>query len=348
MKHFKVVMMSVAATIVFGSGLAYAAPDVVTLKVAHFLPTSSNFHKFVLLPWCEKIGKESNGKLKCQIYPSMQLGGTPAQLLDQARDGVADMIWTIPTYQAGRFTKTEVFELPFMVKRSESGSQALWDYIQKNSQDELKGVKLIFTHFHDGNQIHFGSKSVKSLEDIKGAKIRASGRIAAKTLEALGAVPVQMPAPAVPESISKSVIDGALIAWEVSTSLKLQEICKTTTETAPHQAKISNSIMVFAMNPAKYNSLSPELKKVIDNNSGRETSRWVGKLHDSFTAPARKIAVDRKNTINVLSDAEYKRWIKATEKVDDGWIKEVEAKGGTSKGKALLDDARTLLKKYRD
>lgn len=258
--------------------------------------------------------------------------------------GVELMLSAKELYPALPFTKTEVFELPFMVKRSESGSQA----IQKNSQDELKGVKLIFTHFHDGNQIHFGSKSVKSLEDIKGAKIRASGRIAAKTLEALGAVPVQMPAPAVPESISKSVIDGALIAWEVSTSLKLQEICKTTTETAPHQAKISNSIMVFAMNPAKYNSLSPELKKVIDNNSGRETSRWVGKLHDSFTAPARKIAVDRKNTINVLSDAEYKRWIKATEKVDDGWIKEVEAKGGTSKGKALLDDARTLLKKYRD
>jgi TRAP-type C4-dicarboxylate transport system substrate-binding protein len=100
------------------------------------------------------------------------------------------------------------------------------------------------------------------------------------------------------------------------------------------------------MNLNRYNSLPPELKKVIDNNSGLETSRWAGKTFDGFTATARKIAVDRHNTFNVLTDAEYKRWVKATENVDDGWIKEVNAKGGN--GKALLDDAKALLKKYND
>jgi len=346
MKQFRVGMLFVAAAIVFGTGVANAAPDVITLKVAHFLPTSSNFHKLVLLPWCEKISKESGGQLKCQIYPSMQLGGTPPQLFDQVRDGVADIVWTLPTYQAGRFTKSEVFELPFMVKSSEKGSQAMWDYIHKNAMDEFKGVKLIFTHLHDGNQLQFGKKSVKSLEDLKGLKVRAPSRIGSKTLAALGAIPVQMPAPAVPESISKGVVDGASIPWEVMTAFKLQEICKTHTETAPHQAKHANSIFVLAMNPAKYNSLSPELKKVIDQNSGLETSKWVGKTFDSFTAPAHKIAVDRHNTFNVLSDAEYKRWVKATENVDDGWIKEVDAKGGN--GRALLNDAKALLKKYHD
>src|SRR5512138_2830521 len=104
-----------------------------------------------------------------------------------------------------------------------------------------------------------------------------------------------MPAPAVPESISKSVVDGAGIAWEVSTSLKLQEICKSATETAPHVAKHSNAVMMLVMNSAKYKGLSPELKKVIDNNSGLATSKLFGAKHDSFTAPARKIAVDRHN-----------------------------------------------------
>jgi len=100
------------------------------------------------------------------------------------------------------------------------------------------------------------------------------------------------------------------------------------------------------MNPAKYNSLPPELKKVIDQNSGRETSRWAGALWDSFSEPARKIARDRHNTFNVLSDAEYKRWVAATDSVDDAWMKEVSAKGGN--GQALLNDAKTLLKKYND
>ncbi|MBI2355069.1 MAG: TRAP transporter substrate-binding protein [Deltaproteobacteria bacterium] len=346
MRMIKKSLLLTVAAIAFGSGVAVAAPDVVTLKVAHFLPTSSNFHQLVLLPWCDKIAKESGGGLKCQIYPSMQLGGTPAQLLDQVRDGVADIIWTVPTYQAGRFTKSEVFELPFMVKSAEKGSQAMWDYVHKNAMDEYKGVRLLFTHMHDGSQMHFGKKTVKTLEDLKGLKLRAPTRIGSKTLAALGAVPVQMPAPAVPESISKSVVDGASIPWEVTTAFKLQEICKTHTEVAPHHAKHSNAIFVFAMNPAKYNSLPAGLKKVIDNNSGLEASKWVGKTFDSFTTTARKIAVDRHNTFNVLTDAEYSRWVKATEAVDDEWMKEVAAKGGN--GKALLNDAKALLKKYND
>ena len=346
MKQFKVCMMFAIASIVFGISVASAAPGVVTLKVAHFLPPSSNLQKFILLPWCEKISKESGGNLKCQIYPSMQLGGTPAQLFDQARDGVADIVWALPTFQAGRFTKSEVFELPFLVRSSKSGSPALWDYIQKNALDEYKGVKLLFTHLNDGNQLHLGSKQVKSLEDLKGLKIRGATRLSTKALAALGAIPVQMPVPAVPESIAKGVVDGAATTWEVSTALKLQEICKTHTETPPNKPKQSYAFFVLAMNSAKYNSLPPNLKKVIDQNSGLEVSKWSGKEYDSFTEPARKIAVDRHNPINILSDAEYKRWVKATESVDDGWIKEVNAKGAN--GKALLEDAKALLKKYND
>ena len=346
MRLFKTCLVVTVAAIALGSSVACAASDVVTLKVSHFLPASSNAHQKLIVPWCDKINKESGGKIKCQIYPSMQLGGTPPQLFDQARDGIADVIWTAATFQSGRFTKTEVFELPFMINSAEKGSPALWDYIQKNALDEFKGVKLIATHFHDLSPIHLGKKSVKTLEDLKGLKIRVPSRFSAKALAALGALPVQMPAPAVPEAIGKNVVDGATLPWEVTTAFKLQEICKTHTEPGPTHAGISNTIMVFAMNQARYNSLSPELKKVIDNNSGRETSRWVGKSWDGFSAQSRKVAVDRHNTINILSDAEYKRWAKATESVDDEWIKEVGAKGGN--GKALLNDAKALLKKYQN
>jgi TRAP-type C4-dicarboxylate transport system substrate-binding protein len=346
MNLIKVCLVLAAAVIVNGSGVAGAASDVVILKVAHFMPTSSNTNQKLVTPWCDKINKESGGKLKCQIYPSMQLGGTPAQLFDQVRDGVGDLVWSAPSYQAGRFTKTEVFELPFMVRKAETSSPALWDYIQKNSLDEFKGAKLIFTHMHDGAPLHFGKKSVKNLEDLKGLKIRAPGRLASKALAALGAVPVQMPAPAVPESVSKSVVDGASLPWEAMTGLKMQEICKSHTETGPGHATVSNTFLVFAMNQAKYDSLPPELKKVIDQNSGPEASRWAGKLWDSFQPPARKIAQDRKNTINYLTEAEYKRWVKATESVNGDWMKEVAAKGAN--GNALLGDAKALLKKYKD
>lgn len=338
--------MIIAAINIFWAGVAQAASDTVILKVEHYLPPSSTFHQKNLIPWCEKINKESNRRLKCQIYPSMQLGGTPAQLFDQMRDGVADIVWTIPTFQSGRFTKSEIFELPFMVNSAEKGSQALWDYIQKNSLDELKGAKIIFTHVHDGSVLHFRKMSVKNLEDLKGLKISSPGRLGTKAITALGAIPVQMPVTSLPEALSKGVVDGGGLPWEVTSALKLQEICKTHTEFPLNRPKIFNATFVFAMNQAKYNSLPTDLKKVIDNNSGREVSKWVGKIWDAGVPVSRKVAVDHHNTINVLSEAEYQRWVKATDVVNDEWIKMVNAKGFD--GKALYNDAKALLKKYHD
>lgn len=316
----------------------------VTLKVHHFLSPNATSQRLLLGPWCEKIAKESNNRLKCQIYPAMQLGGTPPQLFDQAKDGVANIVWTVPTYQAGRFLKSEVFELPFMTKTAEGGSRAFWEYLQANSLDEFKGTKIILAHVHDGAELHFASKSVKVLEDLKGLKVRAPTRIGTRMLAALGATPIQMPVPQVPESIAKGVVDGASLPWEVVPALKVHEVTKTHTETAQGQRKMSNTIFVVAMNEAKYNSLPPELKKVIDANSGAETSAWAGKVWDSTIAPGRKSATDRNNAVNVLSAAEYQRWEKATESVAQDWIKDVSAKGAD--GKKLLDSAKALLNQH--
>jgi TRAP-type C4-dicarboxylate transport system substrate-binding protein len=330
-----------AAAITVACGVAGAQE--VVLKVEHFLGPQSTAHQMLLGPWCEKIGKESGGKLKCQIYPAMQLGGTPPQLFDHAKDGIADIVWTVPTYQAGRFTKSEVFELPFIVKSAETASPALWEYIQKNSLDEFKGTHLILAHVHDGSQLHFASKQVKTLEDLKGLKVRAPTRIGTKVLAALGAVPVQMPAPQVPEALAKGVVDGVSFPWEVVPGLKIQEIAKTHTDTPPGQPFMSDTIFVVAMNQAKYDSLPPDLKKVIDANGGLAASKWAGQVWDSTIAPARKLAQDRGNTINVLTMPEFERWKKATEGVEKDWFTEVGAKGGN--GPALLDDAKALLKK---
>jgi TRAP-type C4-dicarboxylate transport system substrate-binding protein len=333
-----------AAAFALSTGsLGLAQAQEVVLKLHHFLPPQATIQALVFNPWCEKIGKESGGKIKCQIYPAMQLGGTPPQLFDQARDGVADIIWTVPTYQAGRFIKSEVFELPFMAKSSEVGSPALWEYIQKNSLDEFKGVKLLAAHLHDGALLHFANKQVRNLEELKGEKLRGPTRIAAKMLTALGATPVQMPLPQVPESVSKGVIDGAMVPWEGVPPIKLQEITKYHLDTAPGVPKMSNTIFVIAMNQAKYDSLPPDLKKVIDANSGLEWSKQIGRIFDGTTEPAKKLAAAAGGVFDTLSAAEYARWQKTTEGVEKEWIKDVGAKGGN--GSALLEDAKALIKK---
>ena len=331
-----------AASLVLGA--ASAAAQEVTLKIHHFLPPKGTIQAQVFEPWCEKIGKESGGRLKCQIYPAMQLGGTPPQLFDQAKDGVADIVWTLPTYQAGRFIKSEVFEIPFMAKSAESGSPALWEYVHKNALDEFRGVKILALHVHDGSLLHFTSKKVTNLDEIKGLKVRAPTRIGTKFLAAIGAVPVQMPVPQVTESLSKGVIDGAMVPWEVAPALKLQEVTKYHLDTAAGVPKMSNSIFVIAMNPAKYDSLPPDLKKVIDANTGLEWSKQIGKIFDGTTATGKKLATDAGGVLETLTPAEYDKWVKVTESVDKDWVGEASAKGAN--GAALLEDAKAMIRKY--
>lgn len=326
-------------------GLSIASTQAATvLKVHHFLPAASNAQKNIIQPWCDKVAKESKNELTCQIFPAMQLGGTPPQLVDQVRDGVVDLVWVIPTYAAGRFTKSEVFELPFLTSSAKQGSQALWDYVQKNALDEFKGIKPIFLHTTEGYVLH-SNKQVKTLEDLKGMKIRSATRINARLIASLGGTPVQMPLPQVSDSLSKGVIDAAMVPWEGVPATKIHEIAKFHLDAPKGSPRFSNSIFMFGMNQASYDKLPANLKKVIDNNSGLKTSAWAGEIgFDSIVEPFSKLARDRGNTITTLPANELQRWIKASENVDDEWVKEVTAKGAD--GKKLLEDARSLLKKY--
>ncbi len=322
---------------------AGAAASQTILKVHHFLPSGSNAHQKMIAPWCEKIEKESAGGLKCQIYPAMQLGGTPPQLMDQVRDGVADVVWGVPTYIAGRYVKSEIFELPFMASNAKQGSQALWDYIHINAQDEYKGVKPLFVHVTEGYLFH-SRDEIKSLADLKGKKIRTPNRLSARMIHALGATPVQMPMPQVPDALSKGVVDGVLAPWEILPATKLHEIVKNHADTPESAPRMANTIFMFGMNQAKYDSLSPELKKVIDANSGLAVSAWAGETYDQARVPFRNMAKDRGNTTSFISEDELKRWQKAVAVVETGWIKDAEAKDAD--GKKLLASARSLLAKY--
>lgn len=315
----------------------------VVLKVAHFLPPVSPAHTKFITPWCDKIAAESQGKMKCQIYPAMQLGGTPPQLLNQVRDGVADIVWTLPGYTPGRFPTSEVFELPFVTTTHEASSRAMWDFVQKHSMNEFAGMKPIATWVNGPNVLHFRTKEVKTLDDLKGMKVRAPSRLGTKLLASLGATPVGMPVPQMAESLSKGVIEGALIPWEVVPATKTHELTKFHAEASGEYA-MTTATMIFVMNQKKYDSLSPELKKVIDDNSGRETSAWVSAQFKGADAGGREAAVSRGNTVHQIAPAEITKWRDASKPVAEEWVKEISAKGVN--GQQLLDDANALVTQY--
>ena len=339
--HLGLAALTVAAAVSV-LPVAGVAQDV-TLRIHHFLPAPAPVPKNFITPWAEKVTKEAGGKLKVEIYPSMQLGGRPPALIDQARDGVVDIVWTLSGYTPGRFPGSEVFELPFLPASGEATSQAAWEFYEKYLKKEFESVHVIAVHVHGPGLLHVKGNGVAKLDDMKGLKLRGPTRQATALISALGATPVGMPVPAMPEALSKGVIDGTVIPWEVTTPLKVAQLVQSHTNFTGSRG-LYTSFFLFAMNKAKYDGLPADIKKVIDANSGMAASKWVGRVMDEGDAPGIAAAKAAGNKIITLDAAETARWKAAAAPIAEAWVKEMTEKGLPAA--EMLKDARAMIAKY--
>jgi TRAP-type C4-dicarboxylate transport system substrate-binding protein len=312
----------------------------VTLRLHQFLPPQAVIPAKAIIPWAQKVEAESGGRIKVQMFHAMQMGGSPPQLFDQARDGVADITWTVLGYTPGRFNKAEVFELPFMCSGGgEKCSRAFHTYVEKHAADEFRSVKLLAAHTHGPGLFHT-KQPVTGLESLRGMKIRGGSRVVNNMLVKLGATPVGMPVPAVTEALSKGVIDGTTIPWEVAPAVKITELVKNHTTFAGKDGLYTQTF-AFSMNRAAYDKLPPDLQKVIDNNSGIETAAMFGRAMDEGDRIGRDIAVKAGNTIVALDAAETQRWRRTAATVETDWVSEMKGKG--IDGAQLVSEARALV-----
>ncbi len=277
-----------------------------------------------------------------QLFHAMQLGGAPPQLFDQARDGVVDLTWTVLGYTPGRFPKTEVFELPFMSGDPVASSRAIQEYVEKFAADEFKDVKLIAVHTHGPGLFH-SKTPITGLESLRGMKVRGGSRIINNMLVKLGATPVGMPVPAVTDALTKGTIDATTIPWEVTPSLKVTELVKNHTTFAGKEGLYTQTF-AFSMNRASYEKLPPDLKAVIDKNSGIETAALFGRAMEEGDKAGRDIAVKAGNNIVALDIQETQRWRRTASTVETDWINEVKGKG--IDGAKLAAEARALIAKH--
>lgn len=335
-------LLALVALVLGCSGVT-AQTRPVTLKVHHFLGPQSVQHTRMLGHWCDSIARDSGNRLSCQIFPSMQLGGSPAQLFDQARDGVADVVWTLAGYTAGRFPRTEVFELPFMMTEAGATSRAAWDFAQQHAREEFKDVKLLAVHVHGPGNVFTRRKAIERLEDFKGMKLRAPTRLTNRMLALLGASPVGMPVPQVPEALGKGVIDGAVIPYEVAPGLRIQELTRFVAEPDRSLEALYTAVFLLPMNRARYDSLPPELKAVIDRHSGRELSGFLGSTQAGDDAPAREVFAKTPGyTITPIPAAELERWKRTLQPLYEEFSADMTRRGFDGPG--LIQSARELIR----
>ena len=310
------------------------------LKLHHSLPPVAPAHHAMLVPWARAVEAQSNARISITIYPSAQLGGQGPQLIDQVRDGVVDIVWTLTGYTPGRFPRIEVFEMPFLNTDPITMNLALRDFVERHP-DEFAEYKLIAAFVHAGQALHV-RRPVRVVDDLAGMKLRVPSRVGSWVVAAMGAVPIGTPVSKVPEMLSKGVIDGAMLPFEVVQAVKVDELLDyhVVLDRAVSD-RFHNQVFVIAMNRSSYERLPADLRAVIDAHADEDTSRWLGRIWTEAETPGLEAAAATGNVF-ALPSAEVERLRALIEEpVLSRWFAAVATRG--LDGPALLAEARALL-----
>ncbi len=336
-KFVKMCGLGLALSCTLGIGAALA--QTVTLRMSTWLPPKHHLVADTLPQWIAAIDKASGGTLKVKIDPA-PIAKPPAQY-DVVRDGAADMSYHVAAYTPGPFEILRGVELPFLSPSAEVGSQAAYDWYDRNIgfDKEFKDVKVVTIMVHGPGAIH-SKKPIEKLEDLAGVKLRVGGG-GVRMAEALGATPVAMPAPKAYEAIQKGVAEGAMFPYESIKGFKLGEL-------VDHHLTISGGLyttpFAVVMNRKKWDGLSDEHKKVLTDLGGIEGAKILGAGWDRADAVGLKAATEQKGTVRELSEAERKRWAEKISFMNEDWIAKADKAG--LDGKALLEDLKKTIAKF--
>jgi TRAP-type C4-dicarboxylate transport system substrate-binding protein len=273
------------------------------LKLATFVPPTHPIPHHVFTAWFPEVEKQSGGKLKIKLFPSMQLGGKPPELYRQAVQGISDICFTLPGYTSNDFPMMALTELPGMASSADDGTKKLWAHFDRFLSGEFKDTKVLMLWNSDTASIMSKTKPIRTLEDMKGMKIRTPSAAQSAQLEALGAIPIDMPAGQIYNALDRGVVDASMIPMSAALDFKLIEVAKYFTINAP----LGRSPFLVAMNRSRYEKLPADLKKIVDDSTGLKLSLKGAETYDTQNNAALDAARKDRELITLSAD-ENKRW----------------------------------------
>ena len=337
MRHAAALMVVLILVLGIVTG-ALAQDKPIELKFSSWVSSAHGHHTGVMVPWAKMIEEKSGGRLKVTIFPGSTLGKA-VDHFDMVKNGIADMGFTTPGYTPGRFPLISATELPALFKSSRGGSLAVMSIFDKYFKNELKEVKVLWIWVHPPGHFHLAKKQVKVMEDLNGLKIRAATPMLTTMVKTLGAIPVSIPAPDTYTALERGTVDGTIFPYEAISSFKLAEVLK-------HHAEVGLYVapLFTMMNQKKYDSLPPDLRKVIDDLSGTWAAEFNGKVWDQNELVGIEAIKKAGATIYKVPPEERQRWAAKLKPIEEEWVKGMEAKG--LPGRQLLIDLREAIKKY--
>ncbi len=296
-------------------------------------------------PWVKQVEQATKGRVKIQIYPNQTLAKGP-QNWRAVKDGIADMSWFILGFAPGMAPYTEVLQLPGLpFDTAEKGSELSWKMYEKfpEIRQELGDNKVLLIYTAPPMKLLMAKKEVKTLEDLKGLKIRSHAGPIVETFKAWGAVPVTIPMPDCYMAMQKGTIDGMSADWEPIPGFRLFEVVRHVTDNTP----LNGALITICMNKKKWESLPKDIQDAIMSVSGLEGSKFFGRnFFDSSKVPIMQSIKDGKYNMSVytLPQKEREKWMEVGVKPTwEEWVKRMEGKGLT-RAREILNAAVEILK----
>lgn len=307
-----------------GALIAASPAQAQELRLSTFVPPVHVIYREVLMPWAADVAKATGGQVKVTLYPSMQLGGKPPELFRQAQEGVVDLVFTLPGYTSPVFPRVGIIELPGLKRDGFEATDMMWDLLDPYLLPEFQGTKVIaLWGAEDAGLMTRSAKAWRSMDDLKGLRVRAPSAAQAKQIQYMGAVPIAAPITEVYPGLERGTMDGAMVPFTTILDFRLGEVAKGFTISGPI---FGRSVFLVAMNQKKFDGLPAAARQAIDQLSGRALSR---KATDVYIKRAEQAVASVRGKADVveLSKAEQERITKTLRPIIDEWIKESEAKG---------------------
>jgi TRAP-type transport system periplasmic protein len=311
----------------------------IDLILSHAFPARHVQHRLMLEPFKKELEEKSKGRIKVTIHPGGALAPAPAHY-ENVVAGAFDIGWTLQGYTPGRFPLSAIVEMPFLWSSAQEATRVFWQLFEEvpTLQNEYRDVKVLATWTHDLGQLYTTSKPVRTLEDLRGLKIRAPGPVQTSMLRALGAVPLNMPAGEMYDALERGVVDGLVTGLSAIKGYRLEQLVKHAT-----LAKFYVATMIVAMNQQSYKKLSGEDRALLDSLTGKRMAMLGAKNYDDEADDGLEALKKVKASIYPLTPGETERWKQATNQMSKDWIKEMESKG--LPGRQVYDKMLSLIGK---
>ena len=308
-----------------------AAPIRLTYSV-FFPPT--HVQSKLAVEWAEEIGRRSGGRVAIEVFPGGVLTKAD-QNYQGVVDGISDIGMSAFAYTRGRFPLLEALDLPLGYPDGVTATRAANALALQYRPQEVQDTRLLYVHAH-GPGILASKRPVRSLADLKGLKVRATG-FCSKVVERLGAAAVGMPQGETYEALQKGVADATFCPIETLKGWKQAEVIQSVTES---QCIGYTTAFYVTMNKAKWEALDPDLRAIIETVS----AEWVGKHGQAWNdadADGRAFAQELEREFIPLDAAEQEAWKALVVPLLQEYSAGAAAKG--LPGEAFLRDLRAAV-----